>query len=253
MKEVIYGRQPVLEVLRSGRREISGLLIGDLKPAKEVDEIKALAEKRGVSISRVSMRDLDERSDGGHHQGVCVEVSGFQPAGEQELVSIAMKKGKDCVFLLLDHIQDPQNTGALIRSAECMGVDAVIIPADRAAQVTSAVVRASAGATEYMKVAVVVNLVRVMKKLKDNGMWFYGLEWADKADVIWSSRFDEATGLVVGSEGGGLSRLVRESCDFLVGIPMSGRTGSLNASASGAVAVYEVLRQKQLLCGKQRE
>ena len=244
MSEMIYGRQPTLELLRAGRRKISGLMLADVKKSPETDEIIALADKVGVRVTKVERHELEKMTDGGHHQGVAVDVSGYPSISEGELISMAEGRGKEGVFLVLDHIQDPQNTGALIRSAECMGVDAVIIPSDRAVGVTPAVVRASAGATEHMKIAVVVNLVRVMKKLKDSGLWFYGMEAGGESRPLWEMDFSDGVGIVVGSEGKGMGRLVRENCDFVLEIPMTGAVSSLNASVSGGMVMYEVMKQK---------
>ena len=245
MSEIIYGRQPVLEVLRAARRELRAISMADVKPSPEIDELTRLASKAGLKVSHVNRSVLDRMCEGGNHQGVCIDAAACPTISEGELASIAGARGKACVMLFLDHIQDPQNTGALIRSAECLGVDAVVMPADRAAGVTPAVVRASAGATEHMRIAVVVNLVRTMKKLKEDGIWFYGLEAGEGAKPIWEMDFSDGAGLVVGSEGKGMTRLVKETCDFIVEVPMSGRISSLNASASGAMALYEVMKQKR--------
>jgi 23S rRNA (guanosine2251-2'-O)-methyltransferase len=244
MIEMIYGRQPTLELLRAGRRQVSSVMLAEVKKSPETDEIIELARKAGVHVSTVERRALEKMTDGGHHQGVAIEVSGYPSISEGELVSLAESKAKEGVFLVLDHIEDPQNTGALIRSAECLGVDAVIIPSDRAVGVTPAVVRASAGATEHMKIAIVVNLVRTMNKLKDSGVWFYGMEAGGESRPLWDMEFSDGVGIVVGSEGKGIGRLVRENCDFVLEIPMSGAVSSLNASASGGMVMYEVMKQK---------
>ena len=244
MSEVIYGRQPVLEVLRAGRREVSSLWMSDVKDSAEISEITRLADNIDVRVTRSKREDVEQLSKGGHHQGVCAQVSGYPSISEGELATAIEQKATKAVVLFLDHILDPQNTGALIRSAECMGLDAVVIPADRAAGITPAVVRASAGATEHMRIAVVVNLVRTMKKLKDAGLWFYGMESSADAKPPWDMDFSDGTGVVVGSEGGGMSRLVRENCDFRIQIPMHGKVSSLNASASGGMVMYEVMKQK---------
>jgi 23S rRNA (guanosine2251-2'-O)-methyltransferase len=144
----------------------------------------------------------------------------------------------------LDHIQDPQNLGSLLRTAECMGVDLVAIPADRAAGVTPAVVRASSGASEHLNVCRVVNLARSMRSMKELGVWFYGMEAIESAKCLIETDFSGGVGLVIGSEGEGLGRLIRETCDHLVRIPMEGKTGSLNAGTAGAMVMYEVRRQK---------
>lgn len=254
MSEVIYGRQPVLEVLRAGRREVKSVSFADVKPSLEIDEINSLAGSSGVKVLRAKRSDMDHACEGGHHQGVCVEVSSLPTLSEGELLSIAEDRGRGCVFLFLDHIQDPQNAGALIRTAECLGMDAVVIPSDRAAGITPAVVRASAGATEHMRIAVVVNLVRAMKKLKKAGIWFYGMEPGEGARPLWSVDFiSDGVGLVVGSEGKGMTRLVKETCDFAVEIPMTGKVASLNASASAAMAVYEVIRQRNCNCNRKKQ
>lgn len=248
MSDIIYGRQPVLELLRAGRRSVVGLSLADVNASPEIDEIKRLAGKAEVQVLPVKRDDLDKLADGGNHQGVCIEASGYPSISEGELRAIAEKEGKGSFFLLLDHIQDPQNTGALIRSAECLGVNAVVIPSNRAACITPAVVRASAGATEHMQISIVVNLVRAMKNLHDSGMWFYGMEAGDDSRPLWDMDFSsDGVGIVVGSEGKGMTRLVRETCDFMVKIPMTGKVSSLNASASGGMVMYEVMKQKRAL------
>ena len=157
----------------------------------------------------------------------------------------ATKTGSQPAFvLLLDHIQDPQNLGSLLRTAEAIGVHGVIIPADRAAPVTPAAVRASAGAAEWMRVSVVTNLVRTMKTLKNEGLWLTGLDAMAEARDPVNIDLTGPTGLVVGSEGKGLGRVVRESCDFLMKLPIQGHVSSYNASVAGAMAMYEVLRQR---------
>jgi len=250
MQDKIYGRQPVLEVLRAGRRKIYGLLLSEVRKSGEVEELQHLAEGLGIKISQVDRHELDRATEGSNHQGVCVTVSEYQAVDEKKLLAIAEKRGRAGIYLLLDHIQDPQNAGALIRSAECLGVDAVIIPADRAAGITPAVVRASAGATEYMTIAVVVNLVRTMKSLKDRGVWFYGTDACAEAKPVWEMDFSDGVGIVIGSEGKGMSRLVRENCDFMVKVPMSGNVTSLNASVSGGMMMYEVIKQRRLVKAK---
>jgi 23S rRNA (guanosine2251-2'-O)-methyltransferase len=150
------------------------------------------------------------------------------------------------LLLMLDHVQDPQNLGALLRSAECAGVDGVLIPKDRAAAVTSTVVRASAGASEHLRVVKVTNLVRTMKSLRDHGIWWAGLEGSPEAVLYSEADLAGSVGLVVGSEGRGLSRLVRETCDYLIRLPLRGRIHSLNAAVAGGLALYECLRQRDL-------
>lgn len=244
MQERIYGRQPVLEVLRAGRRKIYGIMLSDVRKSEGTEELIRLAEGGGIRIENVQRPELDRMTEGSNHQGVCAVCSAYQPLDEKALIALAGETGKKGAYLVLDHIQDPQNAGALIRSAECLGIDAVVIPADRAVGITPAVVRASAGATEFMRIAIVVNLVRAMKSLKEQGVWFYGADFSPDARPVWEMDFSDGVGIVVGSEGRGLSRLVREHCDFMVKIPMSGNVTSLNASVSGGMMMYEVVRQR---------
>jgi len=242
---MIYGRQPVRELLRSGRRTIYGLsVLQSRKPSSDLEEIVGLARKRGVQTQYVSRQRLDQTTDQGHHQGILVEASEYATFDLEELILSAKKGELPGFILLLDHIQDPQNLGSILRSAEAMGVHGVVIPSDRAASVTPAAVRASAGATEWMRVSVVTNLVRSMKRLQDERFWLTGLEALPEAQSPEKVDLTGPVGLVVGSEGKGLGRLVRETCDFLMRLPMHGNVTSYNASVAGAMAMYEVLRQR---------
>ena len=156
-----------------------------------------------------------------------------------------MRGDEDATVLVLDHLEDPQNVGSILRTACAVGVTAVVIPEDRACGITPAAVRASAGGAEYVKVAHVVNLVRAMKDLKDAGMWFTALDWGEDARDYRDVDFKGRAGLVIGAEGRGVSRLVRENCDFIAELPMPGGFESLNAGVAAAVAMYEILRQRR--------
>jgi len=244
-REWICGRQPVRELLLAGRRRIFSLQVAaTVRPTPEVDECLALAQRRGVRVDRVSPSDFRIPDDDAHHQGLAVEVGPYPYTPWEDLLQRLRRSGEPPFVLALDHIQDPQNLGALLRTADAMGVHGVLIPVDRASGVTPAAVRASAGAAEHLAVAQVVNLVRSMESLKKEELWFTGLEKWETSRPLSAMDFKGPVGLVVGSEGYGLGRLVRETCDFLAEIPMLGRVGSLNAGVAGAIAMYEIRRQR---------
>ena len=246
-QEILYGRQPVHEAIRAGRRQVFGLYVKQTaKPSPDLDQIVRLARAAKAPVKFVEDLDLVRMTEGGHHQGVAMRAGGYPYVPFDDLL-VEIKKGPEpAIVLILDHIQDPQNLGSILRTAEAVGVRAVMIPADRAATVTPAAVRASAGAAEHMHVAEVTNLVRTMQVLKDEGIWISGLESTPEAKIYTESDLKGPMGLVVGSEGEGLGRLVRENCDFLIRIPLYGKITSLNAGAACAVALYEVRRQRTI-------
>ncbi len=245
-RDFIYGRQPVREVLRAGNRRIAVLFVGETaRPAPDLEEIMKLASDAGVDIMRVKRHRLEQMAGmHGNHQGVALEAGRYryvewkdaQPDEPSDATS------HNPLILMLDRIQDPQNLGSLIRSSDALGVDLVILPRDRAAHVTPAVVRASAGATEHVRVCIVANLVKCQKELNDAGFAVVGLE-NDQASVPLSSMTVRSpVALVVGSEGKGLRRLVKENCTTLASIPMRGRVNSLNAAVAGAIALHRLSR-----------
>lgn len=244
-RELLYGRQPVRECLLAGRRVAHALwLSARMKATPEMDEMRALARSRAVRIAELEPALMDTRLGGTNHQGVALETGPYPFAPVDELLDAG--GGAPCagVILLLDHIQDPQNVGALLRTAEGAGVRGVIIPADRACGITPAVVRASAGASEHVRVAVATNLVRAMNHLREEGGFrLAGLEALPEAATCWEADLSAPLGLVVGGEGAGLGRLVRETCDLLVKLPMRGRVASLNVSVATGMALYEIARQ----------
>lgn len=247
MKEILYGRQPVLEVLRAGRRQLFRLLLArELNQAGPVGQILRLAEQRAVPVQLVDRQELDKLGSEAHHQGVAAEVSGYPYEDPARFLTLARQAAEDPLLLLLDHVLDPQNLGSLLRSAEAAGVHGVIIPDRRAASVTPAAVRASAGASEHLHVAQVTNLVRAMEAYKAQGVWMVGLESLPQARLYNQADLRGPLGLVVGSEGQGLARLVRETCDLLIRLPMYGQVASLNAAVAGAIALYEIRRQRSL-------
>jgi len=244
MIELLYGRHPVREALLTGRRVFHRLLLAqDLRERGVVAEIIALARGRGVPLQRVSRKELDRL--GVNHQGVAAEVSPYPYVDWREMLSLAQERGEQPLLLLLDLLQDPQNVGTLLRTAEAVGVHGVILQERRAVGITPAVVSSSAGAVEHLLVARVTNLVRTMEALKEAGLWLVGLENLPEAQPYDEVDLDMELGLVVGSEGRGMRRLVRETCDLLLRIPTRGRLNSLNVSVAGSIALYAAWRQRR--------
>ena len=233
------------EALLAGRRRLHELWMAGEAPERADDELAGILERAsraGVAVRHVPREDLAALADGGNHQGVALRAGGY-PYCDLSQILQAVRDDPAALVLLLDHIEDPQNVGSLLRTADAAGVAGVVLPADRAAGVTAAVVRASAGASEHVRVARVVNLSRAIGELKACDCWITGLDAGEAARPYTSIDFKGRCGLVVGNEGSGLGRLVREQCDFLARLPMRGRITSLNAGVAGALVMYEVLRQ----------
>lgn len=243
--EWIYGRQPVRELLRAARRSVKRILLSDsLRDGGETDELFTLAHRAGIEVERANSGAFAQIFGEAHHQGVAAEASGYPYVTFDGFSGRVEKAGRGALVLFLDHLQDPQNLGSILRTADAAGVTGVVIPSDRAAGVTPAVVRASAGASEHVVVCTVVNLPRAMNSLKQAGLWITGLESLPDAPLHTAADFSGPVGLVVGAEGSGMGRLVRETCDFLVRLPMHGQVGSLNAGVAAAIALYEISRQR---------
>lgn len=235
--ELIYGRNPVYECLRAGRRRAHALgLAQGVRQHEKLTRCLQLAQQAGVSLQERSRAELDKL--GVNHQGIVLEVDTYPYANLDEILEQATAEDPPFV-LLLDEIQDPQNLATLLRTGEAVGIHGVVIPAHRSAGVTPAVVSASSGASEHLLIAQ-MNLVQAIESLKANEVWISGLEPSPDASPLSQADLRGAVGLVIGSEGGGMRRLVREACDFLLELPMRGRIQSLNAAAAGAVALYAV-------------
>lgn len=250
MRDILYGRQAVRESLRAGRRKPYKLMLAEgVRDTDAIGQIVSLAERAGASVIRVERRDLDPLGRV-HHQGVALETSPYPYAGLDDLLIAPTRSGHEepgaPLFLLLDLLQDPQNVGSLLRTAEAVGVRGAVIQRRRAVDVTPAVVHASAGAAEHLKVAQVTNLVNAIAMLKEHDVWVAGLEAAPGAQRYDRADLSGALAIVIGSEGEGLRRLVRERCDFLLQLPMLGQVASLNAAVAGSVALYEALRQRTM-------
>ena len=245
MREILYGRQPVREALRARRRQVFRLLLArGAKPTERVADVLVLAEQARVPVQAVDRKELEKLSGEVNHQGLAAEVSAYPYVALEDVLDAVRQAGAAPFVLLLDHLQDPQNLGSLLRSAEAVGVHGVVLPERRAAGVTPAAVRASAGAAEHVRVAQVSNLVQAMRSLKEAGVWLAGLEATPNAQLYTEADLRGPLGLVVGGEGDGLARLVRETCDFVIRLPMWGQVESLNAGVAGGIALYEARRQR---------
>ncbi|EIT84076.1 tRNA/rRNA methyltransferase [Fictibacillus macauensis ZFHKF-1] len=241
-EEFIIGRNPVLEVLRSGR-DINKIFVGEGSQKGPISQVIHLAKENNVLVTFVPKRKLDTLSDGGNHQGVVAAVAAYEYAEIDDLFALAKKKEEEPFFIILDELEDPHNLGSIMRTADAVGAHGIIIPKRRAVGLTAAAAKASTGAIEYIPVVRVTNLVQTMKELKDRGLWFVGADMKGTEDYR-EARLDMAIGLVIGSEGKGMGRLVRDTCDFLVSLPMKGKVTSLNASVAAGLLMYEVYRHR---------
>jgi 23S rRNA (guanosine2251-2'-O)-methyltransferase len=236
MKEFIYGRNPVFETLRARRRDVFRLQVAEgVQDKGRLTEILDLAAKRKIPVERVPRQRLDKLSES--HQGVALEASAYPYVELIDILDNAKARNEPLFVLILDTLQNPQNLGTLLRTGEAVGVHGVLIPTHRAAEITPAVVSASAGASEHMLV-VQANLAQAIGELKEANAWVVGLDESPESKEPSEVRFDGALAVVVGSEGEGIRPLVRQSCDFLLRLPMQGKVESLNAAVAGSVALY---------------
>lgn len=237
--EYLYGRWPVLESLRAGRRTFQQLLVAEGVDEKGVVEtVLALAQERGVSVRRVPRRVVDDLADNANHQGVTMRVGEYPYVDLDTILHTSAERGELPFILVLDLLKDPQNVGALLRVADAVGVHGVILQERRGVDVTPAVVSASSGAVEHLNVAIVTNLVSAMRRLKEEGVWLVGLDIGPGAVTPDEVDLRRPLALVMGSEGEGLRRLVRETCDLRLTLPMRGHVQSLNVTTAGAIALY---------------
>jgi 23S rRNA (guanosine2251-2'-O)-methyltransferase len=237
MSDVVEGRNAVFELLTSGGAISEVLLADGMRPDERLDQIVQRAQQVGVPVRRVPRRELDTLSVRGAHQGVVAKVPDFEYAELHDVLT----DEDDSLVIVLDHVTDPQNLGAIIRSAEALGAHGVVIPKARAASIGPAAIKASAGATAHLPVARVPNIARALDQLKKAGYWAAGA--SERGDqTSWDGRPGGKLALVLGAEGVGLSRLVEESCDLLVRIPLSGRTPSLNVTQAATILAYEWTR-----------
>ena len=249
MSEIIAGRNAVLEALKSGR-EIEKINIqktGDGEhPSGSIKQIIAKAKEAKIPVYHSDKAFMDKLLDGAkvNCQGVIATASDFSYCSVEYMLALAEERGEKPFIIILDGLEDPHNLGAIMRTAECAGAHGLIIPKRRSVGLTAVVAKTSAGALEYLPVARVSNIVNTIRELKERGLWIYGTA-ADADSSLYRTNLTGPAAIVIGNEGEGMSRLVRESCDVLVSIPMKGKISSLNASAAAAVMLYEALRQRQ--------
>lgn len=240
--DIIEGRNAVIEALRVGR-SIDKIFIAKGETDKTLGHIASKARETGIVVVDADRRKLDNMSVTHAHQGVIALIGVNEYCTVEDILSLAEDRGEAPFVIVCDEVSDPRNLGAIIRSAECAGAHGVIIPKRRSAGLTAIVGKASAGAAEHMAIARVPNIPAVIKELKEKGLWVYGAA-AGGSNDLWKTDFTGSMALVIGSEGDGIGRLVRDNCDFIVNIPMVGKINSLNASAAASVIMYEVLRQR---------
>lgn len=242
-QDQVEGRNAVLELLESGR-DINKILVAKGEKHGSIYKILTMAKERKVIITEVERNKLNQIVQTPNHQGVIAIVPPFNYCDVEDILELAKQKNEMPFILILDGIEDPHNLGSIIRTAETAGVHGIIIPKRRAASVNSTVSKVSAGAVEYMKIARVNNINETMRYLKEQGIWICGTDM--DTEVIYTKQdYRMPLAIVIGSEGFGMSRLVKENCDFLVKIPMKGKITSLNASVSAGIIMYEVLRQRK--------
>jgi 23S rRNA (guanosine2251-2'-O)-methyltransferase len=241
--ELLYGIHPVFEALATGRRRVYEVYLGKEKKSGRLAQIESMAEARGVLKKSVAPGDFEALTGTISHQGVAAAVSPYPQVTVQDILQTVQGEDGKHFLLMLDNIQDPQNLGAIIRTALCVGIHGVIVPKDRSASPTPAVSKASAGALEHIRLVRVTNLVQTIKYCKTSGLWIMGLQ-KDGTQSIYAADLSGSIALVLGGEQKGIRPLVKKNCDFLVSIPQQGALNSLNASVAAAVAMYEAFRQR---------
>lgn len=239
--EYIIGRNPVIEALRSGR-DINKIWVAEGAAKGQVQIVLALAKENKIILQHAPKKKLDQLVEG-NHQGVIAQVAAYQYAELEDLFEVAAKRNEDPFFLILDEIEDPHNLGSIMRTADSVGAHGIIIPKRRAVGLTAAVAKASTGAIEYIPVARVTNLSRTIDELKERGLWIAGTDAKGETDYR-NLDGNMPIGLVIGSEGKGMSRIIGQKCDFLVHLPMVGKVTSLNASIAASLLMYEVYRKR---------
>lgn len=240
----LEGRNPVIEALKSGRT-VEKLLVAKGSQEGSIRQIMSMAREKGIVISEVERVKLDNLSETGSHQGVIAIVSPYKYSEVDDILEYAKERQEPPFIVVLDEIFDPNNLGSIIRTADACGVHGVIISKRRAVGLTPAVAKASAGAIEYMRVAKVTNISQTLKYLKEKGLWIAGADM-DGPKAHFEADLTGPLAIVVGSEGEGIGKLIKENCDFLVRLPMKGSISSLNAGVAGAVLMYEIVRQRIL-------
>lgn len=242
MEDMIAGRHSVLEALKSGR-SINKIWIAENVQKHQIQPIMAEAKKSGVVVQFVDKRKLDQMVENVPHQGIVAQVAAYDYAQVEDILARARAKGEVPFIVLLDEIEDPHNLGSILRTADCAGVHGVIIPKRRSVGLTATVSKTSAGAVEYVPVAKVTNLAQTIDELKEQGIWVAGADVQAK-ETLYQTDFTLPIAIVIGNEGKGIGRLIKDKCDFRVQLPMFGQINSLNASVAASLFMYEVVRQR---------
>lgn len=239
----LYGIHPVLEALKKRPRAVKSIHLARQGSDSALTQISELAQQYGIALRASTQQELIQLTGSSQHQGIAAQTEPFPLSDIDDVIARVRRQKQRCFMLVLDCVQDPQNTGSLIRSAVCCGVQAVVFPKDRAAGLTPAVAKASAGAIEHISLCRVVNIAQSLEELRRNDIWVAGTV-PQTGQSIYSFDFNLDLALVIGGEGPGMRRLVREKCDVLLSVPMPGGFESLNASIAGAVVMFEALRQR---------
>lgn len=243
MKDFIYGKNPVVEAMEAGH-EINKMLVLEGSKDRNLQKVVEMAKQRKIMLQFVERKMLDKIVEGENHQGVIAYVSPYEYYEVEDILKIASDKGEPAFLIICDEITDPHNLGSIIRTANAVGVHGVIIPKRRSAAINQTVVKTSCGAVEYVPVARVTNITQTIKLLKEKGVWIVGTDMG--APLYYSSNLTGNIAIVIGNEGDGIGRLVKESCDFMISLPMMGQVSSLNASVAASVVMYEVVRQRNI-------
>lgn len=241
--DILEGRNPVIEALKSGR-QIDKILISKGENKGSVSKIIAMAKEKKILVSFAERAKLDQISQTGAHQGVIAYTAAASYVSVKDILNYAKEQNEDPLIIICDCLNDAHNLGSIIRTAECCGAHGVIIPKHRSVGLSAACAKAAAGATEYMRICKVTNLAQTIEALKKEGVWVCGTDAAGEYEM-YDANLKGALAIVIGSEGEGMGRLVKEKCDFCVRIPMRGHINSLNASVAGALLMYEAIRQRR--------
>ncbi|MCP3943303.1 MAG: 23S rRNA (guanosine(2251)-2'-O)-methyltransferase RlmB [Desulfobacteraceae bacterium] len=241
--EVLFGFHSVYEALRAAKRQFEVVLISSKRGSGRADKVIKLAEKNGIAIEYTDPKELDKLTQFAPHQGIVARASFFPTKNAREILSEIQKRETPYFILITESIEDPHNLGALIRTALCADVDYIMIPKDRSCLPSSTVSRSSAGAMEHAKIFMITNTASILRDLKENGAWVFGLD-ADGSKGLYESDLTGNIALVIGGEHKGIRPGVKKECDFILSIPISGKINSLNASVAGGVAMYEAKRQR---------
>ena len=242
---IVYGRNSVLELLRASPRDVRKIMVSENFDVSAVPEIRNGVEKFRVRLERLSRNALANACGSPAHQGIAAETADFSYCSVDDILSEAGSRGERVFMVILDHVQDPHNFGAVARTADFLGAHGIVIPSDRACEVTPAVIRVSSGACSGMKIAREKNLGRVVDSLKKRGVWIVGTDAASPDAVFERDLGDLDVAVVIGNEGRGMRSGTRRRCDFVLSVPAAGKVGSLNASVAGGIFLYEVYRQRR--------